>query len=54
MLMKLAGNFYKAKGLYPKAIAAYQEALNKEIATKIEQATIEEQLSDSETANEPH
>jgi tetratricopeptide (TPR) repeat protein len=51
---ELAGNFYKAKGLYPKAIAAYKEALSKEIATKTEQAAIEEHLSDSETANEPH
>lgn len=48
---ELAGNFYKAKGLYPKAIAAYKEALSKEIATKTEQAAIEQHLSDSETAN---
>lgn len=49
---ELAGNFYKAKELYPKAITAYKEALNKEIATKTEQATIEGQLSDSRTANQ--
>lgn len=48
---ELAGNFYKAKGLYPKAIAAYKEALSKEVATKTEQAAIEQHLSDSETAN---
>jgi hypothetical protein len=49
---ELAGNFYKAKGLYPKAIAAYTEALTKEVATKIEEAAIEEHLSDSKTANQ--
>lgn len=49
---ELAGNFYKAKELYSQAIAAYKEALKKEIATKTEQATIEEQLSDSRTANQ--
>jgi isopenicillin-N N-acyltransferase-like protein len=48
---ELAGNFYKAKGLYPKAIAAYKEALSKEVATKTEQAAIEQHLSDLETAN---
>lgn len=48
---ELAGNFYKAKGLYPKAIAAYKKALSKEVATKTEQAAIEQHLSDSETAN---
>jgi hypothetical protein len=51
---ELAGNFYKAKGLYPEAIAAYKQALTKEIATKTEQAAIEEQLSDSKTANQKH
>lgn len=51
---ELAGNFYKAKGLYPEAIAAYKQALSKEIATKTEQAAIEEQLSDSKTANQKH
>lgn len=49
---ELAGNFYKAKGLYSKAIAAYTEALTKEVATKTEEAAIEEQLSDSKTANQ--
>lgn len=49
---ELAGNFYKAKKLYSQAIADYKEALKKEIATKTEQATIEEQLSDSRTANQ--
>lgn len=49
---ELAGNFYKAKQLYPKAIAAYKEALTKEIATKTEQALIEENLSISKTANQ--
>jgi isopenicillin-N N-acyltransferase-like protein len=48
---ELAGNFYKAKGLYPKAIAAYKKALSKEVATKTEQAAIEQHLSDLETAN---
>lgn len=48
---ELAGNFYKAKKLYPKAIAAYKKALSKEIATKIEQAVIEEHLLNSKTAN---
>lgn len=51
---ELAGNFYKAKGLYPKAIAAYKEALTKEIATQIEKTAIETQLSDSKTANQTH
>lgn len=51
---ELAGNFYKAKKLYPKAIAAYKQALGKEIATKAEQAAIEEYLSDSKTANQKH
>ncbi len=51
---ELAGNFYKAKGLYAEAIAAYKQALTKEIATKTEQAAIEEQLSDSKTANQKH
>lgn len=49
---ELAGNFYKAKQLYPKAIAAYKEALTKEIATKAEQTLIEENLSISKTANQ--
>lgn len=48
---ELAGNFYKAKKLYSKAIAAYKKALSKEIATKIEQAVIEEHLLNSKTAN---
>ena len=48
---ELAGNFYKAKGLYSKAIAAYKQALSKEVATKTEQAIIEQHLFDSETAN---
>ena len=51
---ELAGNFYKAKGLYPKAIAAYKEALTKEIATKIEKTALETRLSDSKTANQTH
>ena len=49
---ELAGNFYKAKGLYPKAIAAYKNALSNEIATKIEQTAIEEHLFQSKTANQ--
>jgi len=51
---ELAGNFYKAKKLYSKAITAYTKALTKEIATKAEKVLIEENLSLVKTANQKH
>lgn len=41
---ELAGNFYKAAQQYTAAIAAYQTALGKEIATQAERALIQENL----------
>jgi len=41
---ELAGNLYKSKQQYEKAITAYQEALTKEIATQAEENLIRENL----------
>ncbi len=48
---ELAGNYYKAKQLYAKAIAAYKTALEKEIATKAEQDIIQNNLEECKTEN---
>lgn len=47
---ELAGNFYKAKARYSKAIKAYEEALTKEIATEAERITITNNLNDCQEA----
>ena len=48
---ELAGNFYKAKKLYKKAIVAYKEALQREIATKTEQNIIQSNLEECKAEN---
>ena len=48
---ELAGNYYKAKQLYAKAIIAYKAAMSKEIATKAEHDVIHSNLEECKAEN---